>query len=351
MRIMDRNPQKNNARDKTWSPVISPWFLFFCFLITISMIGWIMYSWTTHFDYADGIIEIEYVTPQKKRDFNAMHPAQVTVGFNIKNFREFDILHNQFECNALMWFDFDPALITADSVADISCIRGEILSKSEPISYVHDGRLRLVYDDMRIKFTNDMNYKYFPGDDHRISLCFINKSTSISELLYQARNADFTVQEDMESKGWHNFDQRVHTGYLTTQYGAEIDRRPVALFTIDYGQGRHVRNSLTLILPMILLFFSALFVFLFNRKIELDLRIAAPMSALVGLVTFRFVLESMCPSVGYFMYVDYLFALFLVLMFFVAIIGSFPLSLSRRTIEIIIIFLNALVVGAFWYLF
>lgn len=329
------------------SEIVSPWFLFTCVLLTTLAIGFLIYQWTSHFDFTDGEVKIEYMTPRKTRDFDASFAAPVDLGLTIKNFRKFDVPKNQFEIDAMLWFDFDPNVISIHSVSDVSFIRGKILYKSKPVSYAHDGRLFLVYNDVRISFTNAMNYKYFPVDDHRISLGMVNNVSLISELRYLVKNSDFVISDSMIGNGWYQFGQRVQTGYRTIDFDHKEVIQPMALFTIDYGRGRNTRNSLILILPMLMLFFVSLFLFAAKK---FDTRLSIPIQSLVGLVAFRFVLESLSPSVGYFMYSDYLFVLFLGLIFILVLIGSVTIVIKKPISELMIILLNLFLVGMFWYL-
>jgi hypothetical protein len=329
------------------SELVSPVFLLVSVVITTILVGFFVYRWTTHFDTTDGQFNIEYLTPKKTKAFDAIFAAPVAVGLTIKSFRKFDVLHNQFEFDSMVWFDFDPSIVSVNSVADFSFIRGEILYKSKPIAYAHDGHIFLVYNNVHVAFTNPLNFKYFPVDDHRISIGLINNATQINELRYFVHNNDFVIKENLIGSGWHQFGQQVQTGYTTTHLENNDIVQPMALFTIDYGRGRNTRNSLIMILPMLILFFVALFSFAAKK---FDSRLSIPIQSLVGLVAFRFVLEAISPIVGYFMYIDYLFVVFLLLIFILVLFGSMAIVIRKSISKFIIIALNALLVGIFWYL-
>src|SRR5205085_4826973 len=120
-------------------------------------------------------------------------------------------------------------------------------------------------------------------------------------------------------KGWHKFNAHAHAGYLEERLQQEAFRYPAAVFSIDYGRYTNVRNIFMILLPMLLLFFIALFSLIINPRDNFTFVLTIPVSAIAGLISFRFVVEAMSPKVGYFMYSDYFFVLFLVLVFAILI--------------------------------
>ncbi len=146
---------------------------------------------------------------------------------------------------------------------------------------------------------------------------------------------------------------RVLSGYSHAQlqkYPSENDvYHPRLLFELEYAHAG-LRQALTILLPIILTFFMAIFSFTMDPKKNYAPVLALSMGAVTALLAYRFVIENLSPKVGYFMLSDYLFSLFLlaVVTIFFLNIGSF--KLRERHKKLIIIAIHAFVLVACLYI-
>ena len=333
--------------------LVSPLYVFVWMVITLVMTSYLVWRNTSFFTPTDDVIKLNYLTPQKMREFGGM-PTQVRVGLSVNEFRTFNMKGNEFIIDGILWFEFDPSHISLSTVEQFSFDRGEVLYRSAPTSYMREGLLFVRYD-VRIKFSTPMSFKYFPLDDHRLMLALTYKTVSPSELILVSRDADFVVIPDMRSVGWGEFKHSVETGYVTGSYSQTDPSKtlnyPTALFEIDYGRKQNIRNTIIIVLPMLLLFFIALFSLIIDRDKWFTTVISLPVQTIAGLVAYRFVIEGMSPTVGYFIYSDYFFFIFLLLMFLILLIHTVGIHLSYYVRKIIIAVLNLIIIFFFAYLF
>lgn len=340
--IVSPSPIKSNR--------ISPVFLFIVLGITTTLLTAIIINWTSVFMSVDQPVPIQYITAKK---IAGRDPIPVQVSLRINNFETFDMNNDKFIFDGVLSFEFDPSLISLNTLEQISFNNGKILSISAPTTQMIGDKLFARYS-IKVQFTNYISYKMFPMDDHRISIILVQKNVSPDEIIFISNNANFVVGQDMNFAGWNNSGQNVETGYLEEgldQYDKNKNLSyPAAVFSIDYGRKANIRNTLTIIFPMLALFFIALFSLTLDRDKELNLILSTSTQSIVGLVAFRFVMESLSPKVGYFLYADYFFFLFLFLMFCVLLINMIGDHLNIWGRKILIILLNAIIVLFFLYL-
>jgi len=304
---------------------VHPAFFFATVIVTASILLTLVYYMVDTFSPATPKIPLQHLEPQKMNGAGE-YPAHVVVGLYIDKYLEFDMMKAHFELDAIVTFDFDPSHISVYSLQNFTFDRGEIVYKSNPEIRKVDDKLRARYD-IRLKVSNNFNYKFFPMDDHRFSIVLLNKTLTPADLIFETNNEHFVVGQDMSHMGWHNLRQNAEAGYLVahmSRFGNEdILKYPAVLFTIDYARGMSMRNSATIILPLLMMFFIALFSLTLdaNKRSDASSVISMPIQAALGLVTYRFVIESLAPKVGYLLYADYFFFLFLFLTLFILFIN------------------------------
>lgn len=332
--------------------LVSPVYVFVWMIITTAVTSFLVYRNTGFFTPTDDPVKIQYLTPQKIREFGGM-PTEVRVGLTIDEFRTFSMKTNEFILDGILWFEFDPSHISLNTIEQFSFERGEILYRSAPTSYIREGMLFVRYD-IRLKFSTPMNFNYFPLDDHRLAIELTYKTVSPSEIILTSRDADFVVIPNMRSAGWGEFNHFVETGYTSSTYSqtdaSKTLHYPTALFEIDYGRKQNIRNTIIIVLPMLLLFFIALFSLILDRDKYFMTAVSIPVQTIAGLVAYRFVVESISPTVGYFIYSDYFFFLFLFLMFTILLIHTIAVHMSILVRKIIISVLNLVTIFFFAYL-
>lgn len=329
--------------------LVSPLFLFGCFFTTFFLMAVLIYRMTLVFTFGEKPIDMRILTPEKIKEFGG-NPAIVHVSLYIQDFYKFDMNNDEFIFNGVLSYEFDPSLISLTSLEKTVLDRGEILHKSAPISRIEHGHIIAKYN-VQMKIYGFLEHKWFPFDDHRVSIVFINKAFAPDQLVFKTSSSNFSAP-DMSSIGWHKFNSDAQAGYMDISSKGEVMHHPAVLFTIDYGRYKSVRGSFIIILPMLILFFTALFSLIVDPTKNFTFVITMPMTTIAGLITYRFVIESLSPkAIGYFMYSDYFFLFFLTLMFTILLFHAFASHTRIVFRKILILVFNAGVILFTLYLF
>lgn len=296
--------------------------------------------------------EIKILTPDSVRKFLGSSVGhKVETGMHIENFQEFDLRKGNFTIDAIVWFRFNPSVISLETISQFSFEKGQIEKKSKPKTKLING-VMLARFDVRLKFTTNLNYRLFPFNDHKIFITLTNKKVTPGELIFESYESDLSLSENMLISGWENVGHSVETGYTE----ALLDRhdpttkvfQPVAIFSVDFNQ-TGTREAFILLLPLFVVlylsFISLLVVFEYGTRISLA---TGNIAALLG---YRFVIENAAPKVGYSMVTDLIFNLFLALTFIVFLINIFfGKKEERRWRGIILIILHTTVLISIYYL-
>lgn len=331
---------------------VSPQFQLFFIVVSFICVSFFLHYRTSTFNFTDEAPQIELITPQKLTEFGG-NTNHVKTGIYINQFEKFDIVKNEFTFSGFIWFEFNPDIISLKTIEKFSFERGEIHSKSEADTQINHGKLTARYH-IRASFSSPIDYRSFPLDDHRIFISLTHQFVTPTEMLFEASQRRMIIDTDLTSFGWQKIDQTVMNGYISkridTQTHQTIMQTPIAIFALDiarYG----TRNLLSIFLPLLLLFYLALFSFSFKEK-ELMLSLSA--GSVTGILGYRFVIESLSPQVGYSMISDYIFLLFLissVIIFLYNTIDLFYNAISLRHKQLFIILFHLLISSLSIYLF
>jgi len=123
---------------------------------------------------------------------------------------------------------------------------------------------------------------------------------------------------------------------------------PVATFELDYSQF-NVRDVITLFLPLLLSCYIALFSFSLSSGVALGLALGS----VTSMLTYRWVIDSLSPHVGYFMMTDYVFVFFLlvsVFSLFTMIIETYERRITLSIKKNIVVLLHIFVTAGLTYL-
>lgn len=302
------------------------------------------------------------LTPKQFRVWNC-EPVEVKTGLQIINFSGFNLVDNEFLVDVIVWFEFDPSLVSLDTIGKFSFDKGEIKKKSEPITKSIDGKFFAEYE-VRFSFSSNVTHQLFPLDDHRIYITLINNIASPTDIVFDASPSGFTISDTIFIRGWNIINKSVNTGYEEWIFDKHEDRRnirhPKVVFSIDFKRSGN-RFIFLILLPIFLIFFIGLFSFAFNpedsnsRSVIMSLASAS----LASLLGYRFVINNMAPSgVGYFMLSDHIFNIFLALACLELFIAITLVQFQKLTpfVKILrgvlfIVFHVALLIGWYYLLF
>ena len=267
------------------------------------------------FNTTDKYPEFHIIDETRQKEFGAF-TVKVTTGMFVKNFSVFDVVKNRFVMDCILWFEYNSDEIMLDTINLFSFDNGKILKRSQADIKI-DGRKTRAKYDVRVEFKGSLEYHKFPLEDHRISLILSNNFVTPYEMFFHVDNALFNVTEGIFIPNWQIRDMNTDAGYVSPQLdNRRLDKKesyPQASFTINV-QKAGIRKVLVIFLPLFLAIFLAIFSFMMNLD-NARMRMMMGSSAVTALLGYRFVIENMLPSVGYFTTTDFVYVLLLTLAF------------------------------------
>lgn len=342
---------KNRAKAQE-KGTVNPWLNVILMGMTSLLLMIIFYNPVTEFQTHDDYPPIISLTPQRVIEFGGT-PATVITGMYIRDFPEFDMVKGIFVVDATVWFRFNPQLISLDRVSEFTFEKAEIVHKSEPYTRI-DGKNLFARFDMRLKFNMPFNYSSFPLDDHRLNFTLANHFLSPSDAVFATSRSNLIVSPEIQVDGWDYVDKQIKTGYSEDKLDPNDVQQnvyhPRVIFSIDYERAG-IRHIVSIFLPLLVIFFIALFSFSLNPITATVYNIVAMSSAAVtALIAYRFVIENMSPNVGYFMISDFIFIYFLLATSVILFVNVFGFKSSTRIKQLVMLALYALTALVFSYL-
>ncbi len=313
-----------------FSNIIRPHFQAVAVVVTSGIIFLMLYMALQRSHSLEKPTQLLSITPKKIKEWGG-DPTIVQTGLFITSWHEFDVQDNEFVFDGLIWFQFDPALISIDTIDKFSFEKGEILKKSKPDTKLIDGQLFVEYR-IRLRFTSNLSHKLFPLDDHLIFIGMINTFVTPSEIVFKVNKASFTQSESVFIPDWKQIDYEVDSGYeeqdIDKYDKRKLIRVPKVIYTLEFRRSG-VNLIMLILLPIFLIFFIGLFSFAFDpTKAQMPIVLIAT-TALTSLVAYRFIIQTMSPRTGYFLLSDLIFSLFLAFSFLVFIIGIGVVHLNK----------------------
>ncbi len=295
--------------------VVRPQYQLLALIITSSIVLFLGGRAINRFRPNEKYPEVQSVTPERLKEWGG-DPVLVQVGLYITNWHQFSLVDNLFVFDGVVWFQFDPALISLDTIEKFSFEKGELIKKSEPSTKLIDGKLLAEYK-IRLRFTTLLNHQSFPLDDHRIYISLVNTVVTPSEMIFRSYKSDFGVSKKIFIPAWHHIDRAVLSGYEEEDVDKFDERKniryPIVVFMMDFTRSG-IRLILLIFLPVFLIFFISLFWFSFEPEYKSSIMYLAT-GAVTSLIAYRFVIQNMSPKVGYFLLSDHIFTFFLALAF------------------------------------
>lgn len=318
--------------------------------VTTIIIIFLVATQLKRFCSADKAPRIIPITPHTLKQF-VVTPAKVDVGVTITDFPEFDVAHNKFEIAGIIWFTFDPSLISLDTIKQFTFLKGQIDYKSEPATNL-DGDMLTARYEFRATFRTDLYYGFFPFEDHTLYLMLANMSVNPDEMAYESSYANFIVDEPFIS-GWDYADHKVTSGYGTIPLGLDHKAKeityPAVLFALDFFH-HSIRYVITVLLPLLIIFFIDLFSLCFDQRESNETLVGLTTANIAALVAYRFVIESLTPTVGYPTLADYFYFLFLSNTFLIFVINCVGPYLTIWQKKIVSVVLQVWIVSTISYL-
>jgi hypothetical protein len=259
----------------------------------------------------------------------------VHTGIFIKNFSTFDITKNTFIMDALIWFSFDPNKVSLETIEEFAFEKGTMTHKSKPI-IENKADTTVAQYDIRVQFTSNFDYRLFPFDDHRVFMTLINKKMRPHEIIFASQNSHLNLAEKIYTGGLKLLGKSVSTGFSRaqlvegdTELSLESSR---AVFALDFSKPG-LRSILLILIPIIITFFMSLFSLSLDPHLHMRTIAMLALSGVASLFNYRFVIEVLSPSVGYFTLADYVYTYILICSFFIFLFSTFSIrtpELSHR---------------------
>jgi len=323
-------------------------------LMTISIITLccIFYFSYKSFTCADDYPPVISLTPQELFELGGS-PTRIDTGIFIKNVSQFDIIKGIFLVNLTIWFKFNPDFISLDQIGKFIFQKAEIKNKSDP-SLKIEGNDFIASYDMDVLFYIALNYSDFPLDDHRLSFIVDNYFLSAGQAFFVTSKNNIVYSPEIHIEGWDLVDTIAEYGYYRDEISGDTTKKtsyhPRAIFFFEFSE-IGIRYIFSIFLPLLLIFFTALFSFSVNMAGE-SFFYLVEMSAtsLAALIAFRFVMETISPATGYFIMSDYAFVFFLLALLIVFLVNIFDRQITGFHKTIIVIFLHVSMIAMFLYL-
>lgn len=279
--------------------------------------------------------------------------ADITVNLFVRNFPKFDVIKGEFIADMTVQFEFDARQISIDRLKDFAFENAEILKKSEPQVQLAKDTVVVSYD-VRVLFNTAFDYHNFPFDGHRFFMTLIPRGITPAEALFAANREGFMLNKALNTASWICVGRQVFVGYaqekLEKRGGSQLALYPRVQFSLDFARDG-MRHVLSLLVPMLLIFFVSLFSFTFDPLgFENSSIISISILSVTALIGYRFVIDNMSPQTGYFMISDQLFLLFMFISCLVFFINIFSARLNKYIKSAITCLLHLLIIGTIVYL-
>jgi len=313
-------------------------------IITTIIISFLFYTSFTNIQFFDPKPELHFIKPQQFKDLQVT-PILVKTGLFIHNFPVFDTVHNKFAIEGILWFEFNPSLISFNTIDKFEFDKGDITYKSKPIIRMQD-HIAFVKYDIEAEFTSSLDYRFFPLDDHRLYIILVNKHTTPTELIMSSEQSYFNMADKIYTGGLKLLGKNVEYGYVQARLFENTKQamvyNPVVIFSMDFKKSG-IRKLLLIVLPIILMFFMSLFPLSLDPSSHASAILGLSLGSVSSMLAYRYVIESLSPSVGYFTLTDYLYTFILVCVFFnfllslLSIRGAQQLSYPFKVLRLIVI--------------
>jgi hypothetical protein len=284
---------------------------------------------------------------------NTKPVVRIKTGLSITDFLKFDVIKNEFEANAIIWFIFDPKLVSPDTIEKFSFTKGDITYKSSPVITQLDAQTKKVLYFIRVRFSTIPNYRRFPLDDHYLFLNLVNTQMLSDQMVFDVD--EYTLSPNLYAAGWKIVEHQARAGFGKTEIGENQTLvQPKVSFSIGLAK-QDFRQLVIIMLPLLLIFYCGIFALSIKNITE---SISLILASITGLTAYSFVIQTLSPAVGYLMLCDYMFLLFLAatfIIFFLIILDAAPEHvLSKKTLEITkalaIVIIYILILVAWFYL-
>ncbi len=293
---------------------------------------------------------LEFIIPTHDENLSE-RPANISTGFTINALPIFDITKNKFVIYGIVWFLYNPEQISPDIIDHFSLVKGNILKKSEAdVRILNSWQIFAKYDIVA-ELASDIDYRYFPLDNHAIFITLTNLLLDRKIAVFNTENTAFNILDPAYVKCRSCYGNSLIKN-LTAEYGYTKSQlieynentfveHPTVVYSFSYIKPG-VRSTLLIIIPILLMFFIALFPLSLDPTVNGKEIIGISIGILTSILTYRFVIENLSPQVDYFCMSDYIYTFILGSVFLLFLFNMTSLRIERLTDKIKMIRLSIL---------
>lgn len=234
---------------------------------------------------------------------------EVKTGLFIKSFSEFELEKNNFVMDAIVWFKFNPILIPLSTVEKFSFDRGKIINKSEAEITIEEDYLLVKYN-IRLQFSNNLDFRFFPFDNHRLHIVLSNENVTPLESVFEIDQSAFSLSADLDTNDWKIKNKAANSGYAEALIDPadpnKIISHPKVIYNLDLVQ-KGLRKATLIFLPVFFILFLSSFALALDPGLLAAEMLELGAISLSALLFYRFVIENITPKVGYSTLTDYFF--------------------------------------------
>ncbi|NDD53389.1 hypothetical protein EBZ39_05865 [bacterium] len=262
----------------------------------------------------DPVPEVSTLTLEMRKKAQDLS-TKVRCGLHIRNFPTFEFSINQFVIDCLVWFEFSKNELMLKTIEGFSFANGKILSKSPPHVSIHGEKILVRYDVVA-EIRTDLDFHHFPLEDHRLAVVLVNNTASIYEMFFNdLEELSFTISPRLFISNWRPKSLMKISGYEELRADEYKPTRtvlvPKVAFIINFEK-KGLNKILIIFIPIFAAIFFSFFTFLMSFN-SYQGKTNLAITAVTALLGYRFVIQQMSPSIGYFTLTDKLFVFFLVM--------------------------------------
>lgn len=336
---------------------VSPLFQINLMIVTTLYVLALVAKSIGHHVITDPVPQIVPITPQYMQQFDGDIPV-ITAGLFVRTINKFDMVKNEFVFDLGVWFILEPGVVPIETLSQFAFDRAEVFDRQPPYTRKIRDKIFVGYD-FKLRMSGDFNYRNFPIDAHAIYLSMFNNNISMEEAVFDVASSNLHVGEDIQPReDWYLIGKEAAAGYYIERFQKKEAITsfswPEVLFTLKFARA-NIRYILSILLPLLMLFFMSLFTFSLDPLHDKGPIIALSGGSVTGLVTYSFVIENISPKSGYFMLSDRIFFLFLGAIFFVFFMNLLTQQLNLIYKKIAVVMLHGIIITAcstlflFWH--
>lgn len=247
--------------------------------------------------------------------------------------KEFLVLHmteNDFLSDVFVEFEYNPEQISHEIIDQFVFSKADIQTK-QLISKNTERNKEIARYYVRLKFSSNLSHREFPLGDHKIIFLLTNYALSADKAVFVSDNADFRIDEGINTAGWDYVGKSVKAGIRNFAWDDSTHQTmsiPRVAYVIDFDRA-NVLEILMIVMPMLLIFLLMLLALILDANSHFKEIIALANGGILAIVVHRFTIRDISPKVPYFVLGDYLFTLIFALGFLCVILAFLRKSIDR----------------------